>query len=69
MASIALCELQQPSPAADEAANEPLDEAQRRLALRAFLAANYDALRRRLAHHLGCADMASEWALMRGMVR
>jgi RNA polymerase sigma-70 factor (ECF subfamily) len=60
MASTALCEQQQPSPAADEAANEPLDEAQRRLALQEFLAANYDALRRRLLHHLGCGDMASE---------
>ncbi|MGJ7610305.1 MULTISPECIES: RNA polymerase sigma factor [unclassified Variovorax] len=44
----------------DEAANELLDEAQRRLALQAFLCADYEGLRRKLTHHLGCADMASE---------
>ncbi|MGJ7526411.1 RNA polymerase sigma factor [Variovorax sp. GB1P17] len=44
----------------DEAANEPLGEAQRRLALQGFLCANYDGLRRKLTHHLGCADIASE---------
>lgn len=46
--------------AGDEAANEPLDEAQRRLALQGFLAANYDHLKRRLLRHLGCPDMASD---------
>ncbi|MHA7686000.1 RNA polymerase sigma factor [Cupriavidus sp. PET2-C1] len=44
----------------DEAANEPLDEAQRRIQLQGFLTANYGLLRRRLARHLGCPDMASE---------
>ncbi|MGF6346853.1 RNA polymerase sigma factor [Variovorax sp. W2I14] len=52
-----LCE---PASPGDGAANEPLDEAQRRLALQGFLCANYDGLRRRLTRHLGCADMASE---------
>lgn len=52
----------QPCAAQDppEAANEPLDEAQRRLALQGFLCANYEALRRRLTRHLGCPDMAGE---------
>lgn len=47
-------------PAGDEAANRPLDEAQHRLALQGFLAANYNHLRRRLLRHLGCPEMASE---------
>lgn len=36
------------------------DEAPHTPALQSFLAANYDHLRRRLIHHLGCADLASE---------
>lgn len=48
------------APAGDEAANDPVDEAQRRLALQAFLCANYEGLRGRLTRHLGCADTASE---------
>jgi len=48
------------APVNDEAANDPLDEAQRRIALRGFLVANYEPLLRRLARHLGCPDMASE---------
>lgn len=58
MASSVLCK--QEALAGDEAANEPLDEAQRRIALQAFLCANYDGLRRKLTRHFGCADMASE---------
>ncbi|RQO60221.1 RNA polymerase subunit sigma-70 [Variovorax sp. KBW07] len=58
MALSVLCEPQ--AAAGDPAANEPLDEAQRRLALQGFLCANYEGLCRKLARHLGCADMASE---------
>ena len=46
--------------AGDEAANEPLDEAQHRLALQGFLLENYAHLKRRLMRHLGCPDLASE---------
>jgi RNA polymerase sigma factor (sigma-70 family) len=60
MALSVFCEPQEETVAGDPAANEPLDEAQRRLALQGFLCANYDGLRRKLARHLGCADMASE---------
>lgn len=58
MASHVFCEAE--ALAGEDAANEPLDEAQRRLALQVFLCANYDGLRRQLTRHLGCADMASE---------
>lgn len=44
----------------DEAANEPLDEAQRRVALQAFIAGHYERLRHRLMRHLGCPALASE---------
>lgn len=50
----------EPHAACGEAANEPLDEAQRRIALQGFLCANYEGLRRKLTRHLGCADLASE---------
>ena len=43
-----------------EAANEPLDPAQRQLALQAWLAANYRRLHQRLLHQLRCPDLASE---------
>lgn len=58
MALSILCD--PPAVAGDPAANEPLDEAQRRLALQGFLCANYEGLRRKLTRHLGCADMASD---------
>ncbi len=48
------------APVDDDAANEPLDEAQRRIGLQGFLTANYAHLRRRLVRHLGCPDMATE---------
>ncbi len=46
--------------AAHEAANEPLDEAQRQWALQAWLAANYRRLHQRLVRQLRCPDLASE---------
>lgn len=46
--------------AGDEAANEPMDEAQRRVALQAFLVTHYERLRHRLVRHLGCPSLASE---------
>jgi RNA polymerase sigma factor (sigma-70 family) len=58
MASSILYELE--TLAGDEAANEPLDDAQRRVALQAFLVAHYERLRHRLVRHLGCASLASE---------
>lgn len=58
---MALSILYDPEAAAgDEAANEPLDEAQRRVALQTFIAAHYERLRQRLLRHLGCPALASE---------
>ncbi len=43
-----------------EAANEPLGQAHHGFALQDFLVANYERLRQRLLHRVGCAHLASD---------